>query len=146
MLSLRLKKLSGSYAFLTSASASVEVWTQWQAEKDAVFPLLKPTLEGNVDVNRYTEQDMIIVGTPEECLRKILRYEEAGVDQLLCYMQFGFLPHEKVMRTIALFGTEVAPAVREEVSRRSTAGAARPAPAAGPQPREPHENRGRLVR
>ncbi len=42
-------------------------------EQEAVFPLLKPAIEGNIDVQRYTDEDMIIVGTPDECLEKILR-------------------------------------------------------------------------
>jgi len=78
-------------------------------EREAVFPLLRPTLEGDIDVARYTDEDMIIVGTPDQCLEKILRYEEAGVDQLLCYVQFGTIPHEKVMRNLELLGTEVIP-------------------------------------
>ncbi len=78
-------------------------------EKELIFPLLKPSLEGNIDVSQYTEQDMIIVGTPDECVEKILRYEEAGVDQLLCYCQFGYLPHEKVLRNLELLGTQVIP-------------------------------------
>jgi len=45
---------------------------------------------------------MIIIGTPEMCLEKILRYEEAGVDQLLCYKQFGMIPHEKVLKSMEL--------------------------------------------
>jgi alkanesulfonate monooxygenase SsuD/methylene tetrahydromethanopterin reductase-like flavin-dependent oxidoreductase (luciferase family) len=80
-----------------------------EEEKDAIFPLLKPSLEGNIDVRRYQEEDMIIIGSPEECLEKILRYEEAGVDQLLCYVQFGTLPHEAVLRGIELLGTKVIP-------------------------------------
>jgi alkanesulfonate monooxygenase SsuD/methylene tetrahydromethanopterin reductase-like flavin-dependent oxidoreductase (luciferase family) len=80
-----------------------------EEEADKIFPLLKPSLEGNVDPRRYDEQDMIIVGTPEVCLEKILRYEEVGVDELLCYVQFGDLPHEKVMRGLELLGTKVIP-------------------------------------
>ena len=57
---------------------------------------------------------MIIVGTPEQCLEKIIRYDEAGVDQLLCYVQFGDLPHEKVMRSLELLGTEVIPVLERE--------------------------------
>ena len=92
-----------------------EFTLQWELkhlsdeEKEMIFPLLKPTLEGKIDVQQYTDQDMIIIGTPEECLEKILRYEEAGVDQLLCYVQFGMLPHEKVMRSLELLGTKVIP-------------------------------------
>jgi alkanesulfonate monooxygenase SsuD/methylene tetrahydromethanopterin reductase-like flavin-dependent oxidoreductase (luciferase family) len=86
-------------------------------ERDAVFPLLKPTIEGNIDVQRYTDEDMIIVGTPDECLEKILRYEEAGVDELLCYVQFGKLPHDKVMRNLELLGTQVIPRLEKRGHR-----------------------------
>ncbi|MFD0853231.1 LLM class flavin-dependent oxidoreductase, partial [Actinomadura adrarensis] len=85
--------------------------------KAKAFPLLEPTIRGEIDIRRYTEQDMIIIGTPEECLRKILRYEAAGVDQLLCYSQFGTLPHEKVMRSIELLGTEVIPRLEKRGHR-----------------------------
>ena len=40
---------------------------------------------------------MIIIRIPEMCLEKIIRSDEAGVDQFFCYMQFGSLPHESVM-------------------------------------------------
>jgi alkanesulfonate monooxygenase SsuD/methylene tetrahydromethanopterin reductase-like flavin-dependent oxidoreductase (luciferase family) len=86
-------------------------------EQEAVFPLLKPAIEGNIDVQRYTNEDMIIVGTPDECLEKILRYEQAGVDQLLCYVQFGTLPHDKVMRCLELLGTEVIPQLEKRGHR-----------------------------
>jgi alkanesulfonate monooxygenase SsuD/methylene tetrahydromethanopterin reductase-like flavin-dependent oxidoreductase (luciferase family) len=78
-------------------------------EQEGVFPLLKDILEGNIDVQKYQDEDMIIIGTPEQCLEKILRYEEAGIDHLLCYSQFGMLPHDKVMRSIELLGTKVIP-------------------------------------
>jgi hypothetical protein len=34
-------------------------------------------------------------------------------------MSVGSLPHAEVLRSIELFGTEVAPAVRTEVARRA---------------------------
>ena len=55
---------------------------------------------------------MIIIGTPDECLEKIIRYDEVGVDQLLCYVQFGDLPHEKVMRSLELLGEASHPRAR----------------------------------
>jgi hypothetical protein len=33
----------------------------------------------------------------------------------------GSLPHDKLMRSIELFGTEVAPAVRAELGRKASA-------------------------
>jgi alkanesulfonate monooxygenase SsuD/methylene tetrahydromethanopterin reductase-like flavin-dependent oxidoreductase (luciferase family) len=78
-------------------------------EQQAVFPLLQPVIDGQVPVSHYQDEDMIIIGTPEECLEKIIRYDEVGVDQLLCYVQFGDLPHDRVMRTLELLATEVIP-------------------------------------
>ncbi len=83
-----------------------------EAEQQAVFPLLQPVINGEVPVSHYQEQDMIIIGTPEECLEKIIRYDEVGVDQLLCYVQFGDLPHDKVMRNLELLATPGDPQAR----------------------------------
>ena len=86
-------------------------------EQDQVFPLLKRQLDGDFDAREFDEADMIIVGDPERCLEKMLRYEELGVDQLICYVQFGQLEHEAVLRTIELLGTKVIP----ELQRREAA-------------------------
>jgi alkanesulfonate monooxygenase SsuD/methylene tetrahydromethanopterin reductase-like flavin-dependent oxidoreductase (luciferase family) len=85
-----------------------------QKDKDRMFPLLEASRTGTIDVNNYLAQDMIIIGTPDECLEKILKYEQAGVDQLLCYSQFGYLPHEAVMNSYRLLGEKVIP----ELERR----------------------------
>jgi len=45
----------------------------------------------------------------------------------MAQISVGTLPHERVMRAIELFGTEVAPAVRKEVERLSPSGAGGPA-------------------
>lgn len=106
-----------------------EFTLQWELphlskeEQEAVFPLLQPVIRGEVPVEHYQKEDMIIVGTPEECLEKILRYESVGVDQLLCYVQFGDLPHERVMRNLELLAKNVMPRL-EERGHRVTATAA----------------------
>jgi alkanesulfonate monooxygenase SsuD/methylene tetrahydromethanopterin reductase-like flavin-dependent oxidoreductase (luciferase family) len=81
--------------------------------KAKAFPALEAIRRGDVPISHYQDQDMIIVGTAQECLRKIERYEAAGVDQLLCYVQFGDLPHEKVMRTLELLGNDIMPKLAE---------------------------------
>jgi alkanesulfonate monooxygenase SsuD/methylene tetrahydromethanopterin reductase-like flavin-dependent oxidoreductase (luciferase family) len=105
------------YRHLAEFTLEWELPNLSKEEQEAVFPLLQPAIEGNIDIQRYTNEDMIIVGTPEECLEKILRYEQAGVDQLLCYVQFGTLPHEKVMRCLELLGTEVIPQLEKRGHR-----------------------------
>ena len=42
---------------------------------------------------------------------------EAGVDHLLSYQQFGMLPHEKVMRSLELMGTQVIPELEKRGHR-----------------------------
>lgn len=49
------------------------------------------------------------IGDPETCVRIVEQYRQAGVDQLLCLMQVGRVPHEKIMRSIELFGEHVIP-------------------------------------
>jgi alkanesulfonate monooxygenase SsuD/methylene tetrahydromethanopterin reductase-like flavin-dependent oxidoreductase (luciferase family) len=80
-----------------------------QEEKDAIFPLLKMQESGKFDPKIFSDGDMIIVGDPDQCLEKMVKYHELGVDQLICYVQFGYLPHESVMRTIELCGKELIP-------------------------------------
>jgi hypothetical protein len=63
------------------------------------------------------------VGSPQQVIEKILyQHEIFEHDRLLLQFGVGALPHDKMMRSIELLGTEVAPAVRSELARR-TAGA-----------------------
>jgi alkanesulfonate monooxygenase SsuD/methylene tetrahydromethanopterin reductase-like flavin-dependent oxidoreductase (luciferase family) len=82
------------------------------AERDRIFPLLKRQAEDDFDPHEFSDADMIIVGDPDACLRKMLHYEALGVDQLICYVQFGHLSHESVMRTIEIVGKELIPELR----------------------------------
>jgi alkanesulfonate monooxygenase SsuD/methylene tetrahydromethanopterin reductase-like flavin-dependent oxidoreductase (luciferase family) len=70
----------------------------------------------------------LLVGSPEEVAEKILfEHELFGHQRFMAQISVGTMPHEKVMRAIELFGTEVAPTVREEIGRRSTSSAGGPA-------------------
>lgn len=50
------------------------------------------------------EQDSLIVGSPETCLRKMQVYADLGIDRLMCFQQVGSLGHEQVMKSIRLVG------------------------------------------
>ncbi len=64
------------------------------------------------------------VGSPQQVIDKILfQHEIFNHDRFLIQFSVGTMPHEKIMRSIELFGTEVAPVVREEVGRRTAAAA-----------------------
>lgn len=55
------------------------------------------------------DNEAVVVGDPDDCEMMARRYEKVGVDLLLCMVQPYNIPHEKVMRSIELLGTEVLP-------------------------------------
>lgn len=82
-------------------------------EKETTFPLLKPLMEGDIPIDKFHEADMLVVGDPERCYEKMKSYADLGVDQLICYVQFGYHSHESVMKTIELLGKEVLPEIEK---------------------------------
>jgi len=56
------------------------------------------------------------VGSPQEVIDKILfQYEIFRHDRFLLQLTVGTMPHDKVLRAIELYGTVVAPAVRQAI-------------------------------
>jgi len=90
--------------------------------QEQAFPLMKAHADGEFDLHDFDEQDMVIVGTPEECLKKLLKYEEAGVDQVLAYLNFGYLPQEAVLESITLLGDYVIPELKAMGATRTAQG------------------------
>ena len=55
------------------------------------------------------DETHLIVGEPSECLERVARYREMGVDELACLMNFGAPPTEWATRSIHLLATKVLP-------------------------------------
>jgi probable LLM family oxidoreductase len=71
-----------------------------------------PMLRQDFDALR-TRRGALVVGSVQEVVEKILfQHELFGHDRFLMQTSVGSLPHAKVLRSIELLGTEVAPAVR----------------------------------
>jgi probable LLM family oxidoreductase len=65
----------------------------------------------------------LAVGDPEQVAEKILmEHELFGHQRYVGQMSVGAVAHADVLRSIELFGTEVAPRVRAEVARRQPVG------------------------
>ena len=59
----------------------------------------------------------LFVGDPETVAEKIIRQHEAfGHQRFLLSLAFGSMPREQALRSIELFGTQVAPMVHKEVA------------------------------
>jgi len=82
----------GTYAYAADTHAH---------DEQGLLDLL--TLEYLMDSNAC------VLGTPEECTEMCAKYQEAGVDLLLCLVNPYKIPHEAVMETIELMGTQVIP-------------------------------------
>ncbi len=55
------------------------------------------------------EHPLIICGDPDQCIRKLEKLTELGMDQLICFFQRGNIPHSRIMESIDLFGKYVLP-------------------------------------
>ncbi|MFI7358148.1 LLM class flavin-dependent oxidoreductase [Streptomyces avidinii] len=90
-------------------------------ERDRAFPLLGPILEGDVPVREFSDGDMILIGDAETIVGKAGRYADLGVDQLICSVQWGYLEHREILRTIEIPGKEVIPELARYVPRAAGA-------------------------
>lgn len=55
----------------------------------------------------FIDEHSIIVGTPDECRKKVKTYQEIGIDRLMCLHQVGALRYDKVMKSIRLFSEQI---------------------------------------
>jgi alkanesulfonate monooxygenase SsuD/methylene tetrahydromethanopterin reductase-like flavin-dependent oxidoreductase (luciferase family) len=80
-----------------------------EQERKEIFPQLEAVLSGRKPVPEYKAAPTLIIGSPEDCFNKMKLYVDLGVDQLMCYMQFGNMPNEKIKRSLELIAKEVMP-------------------------------------
>jgi len=102
----------------TSQAAAEEAFPAFKATMDRIGrergwpPLERPTFEAS-----RTLHGASFVGSPQEVVEKILfQHEIFQHRRFLVQFSVGTLPHASIMRSIELFGTEVAPAVRRALA------------------------------
>ncbi len=106
------------YKNLAEFTIEWELPNMSKAEVDQIFPLLQPSMEGKIPIEHFDASDMIVVGDPDRVFEKMKHYVDIGVDQLICYVQFGYLPHAAVLRSIELLGTNVIPRLEQYRAER----------------------------
>jgi len=103
------------YVADTSQQAADEFFPSYAAQmthigRERGWP---PTTRAQFEAGRVL-RGHLAVGSPQEVIEKILYQHEAlGHQRYLMQMSVGTMPHAQTMRSIELFGTKVAPAVRE---------------------------------
>ena len=120
---------SHAYVAQTSQRASDEFFPTYAAMMNRIgrergWP---PMGRGQFETGR-SPRGHLLVGSPEEVAEKILfEHELFGNRRFMAQISVGTMPHDRVMRAIELFGTEVAPTVRKEIGRRNAVSAEGPA-------------------
>jgi probable LLM family oxidoreductase len=75
-----------------------------------------PTTRRHFDAS-ISARGALLVGSPQQVIDKILHEHELfRHDRFLAQMSLGAMPHDKILRAIELFGTRVAPGVRQALA------------------------------
>ena len=53
--------------------------------------------------------DSVLIGDVNTVEGKMRKFEEIGMDRLMCLVQMGEVPHERVMESIELIGAKLIP-------------------------------------
>jgi probable LLM family oxidoreductase len=109
----------------TSQAAADEAYPAFKTVMDKIGrergwpPMTRAQFDASLDLRGSS-----FVGSPQQVIEKVLfQHEVFGHQRFLVQFSVGTLPHASIMRSIELFGTEVAPVVRHEIGRREAASA-----------------------
>jgi alkanesulfonate monooxygenase SsuD/methylene tetrahydromethanopterin reductase-like flavin-dependent oxidoreductase (luciferase family) len=113
--------LAHYYLFGQHQPGHTDVWSEFQARRgergydpEAVRQAqANPERLGAKVVERGSTGLRGTIGTPEQIRQFLVRFEEAGVDQVIFVSQAGRNRHEHIMESLELFGREVLPEFME---------------------------------
>jgi len=55
------------------------------------------------------DHHMVVVGNPDEVIRKLENFQKAGLSQVICFKQAGRIPHVNIMKSIRRVGQHILP-------------------------------------
>jgi probable LLM family oxidoreductase len=109
---------SHTYVADTDEQAADEFFPAYSAMMNRIgaergwSPMVRPQFDA-----LRSPRGALLVGSPETVAKKIVaQHDLFGHMRFLGQMSVGPMPHEQVMRSLELFGTAVAPAVREALA------------------------------
>jgi alkanesulfonate monooxygenase SsuD/methylene tetrahydromethanopterin reductase-like flavin-dependent oxidoreductase (luciferase family) len=86
----------------------------------------KPHLDLYLDTRMYgksakyedlRDREQLLIGSPEDVITMLKKYQDAGCDHIMMLMNFGGLPHEKVLKSMELIAKEVMPAFKKSAEK-----------------------------
>jgi probable LLM family oxidoreductase len=105
---------SPGYVAATDEQAREELWPDYKAMRDRIGKERGWPPMGRDEFVREAEHGSLYVGSPETVARKLTATIKAlGVQRFHLKYSAGPLPHEKLMKSIELYGTRVVPLVND---------------------------------
>jgi probable LLM family oxidoreductase len=105
---------SPGYVADTDEQAREELWPDYKRMRDRIGAERGWPPMGRAEFDQEADQGSLYVGAPETVARKIAATAKAlGIARFDLKYSAGALPHEKLMRSIELYGTQVIPLVRD---------------------------------
>ncbi len=109
---------SPGYIAETDAAAKAEFWPHFRAMRDRIGrergwgPVTERDYEAEID------QGSLYVGSPERVAAKLAPViDTLGIQRFQLKYSIGTMPHEKLVRSIRLFGEEVVPRVKATLAK-----------------------------
>ena len=108
---------SPGYVAATDEQARAELWPDYKTMRDRIGKERGWPPMGRDEFIREADHGSLYVGSPETVARKIAATVKAlGASRFQLKYSAGPLPHEKLMKSIELYGTKVVPLVNEMLS------------------------------
>jgi probable LLM family oxidoreductase len=105
---------SPGYIAATDEQAREELWPDYKAMRDRIGKERGWPPMGRDEFVREAEHGSLYVGSPETVARKLTATIKAlGIQRFHLKYSAGPLPHEKLMKSIELYGTKVVPLVND---------------------------------
>jgi alkanesulfonate monooxygenase SsuD/methylene tetrahydromethanopterin reductase-like flavin-dependent oxidoreductase (luciferase family) len=109
--------------FLAYSEAVQQLFTPWvDGKAPASYSWFMEYWKQNYNVVRETKVEDIVgangavIGSPETCVRVLNYMADAGVDEILLFMQSYTTPHDKIMQSLQLIHDEVMPHLKQTAS------------------------------
>ena len=124
--------LAHYYVFGSHVPGKTDVWREFQQRREekgyspqAAAALEQERLAAKVAAGQGDAGLRGAVGTPDQLRDYLLRYEQAGVDQIIFIQQAGRNKHEHIMESLELFDREVLPEFKDRDQKQRSAKAER---------------------
>ncbi len=95
--------------FFNKAAETYFGWQSRAVPDSYKFELSTATDSYASTLDDHLNSGAFAIGNPDSVIKTLRKYDEAGVDQILCFVQPGNLAHSKIMDSIKLFGRHVIP-------------------------------------